>query len=550
MKKMKNTTKRLLSVVLALVLVLGLMPAVTMPANAATISGLSDSTIGLSGTVSRWSVGTNTLSCSITGEYKNYIFTKYYDNASETLTITNNKTGAAILSFDFSVSGQFGTGGTITVDGQAYSAATSTSYKKELAAGENITIKVNAKKNNAVNTVGISITKLSLVSAVADPVVTTFEAPAYGSYTVAYGDTTATMTPGTNSVTAENLPSVAYTLTAVPGSGYKLVGWYNVTLNKYVSLDTTYVAYFDQPYTIKAIIVPTSTAVFYVGGTYVAGLQEAIDYATANGQSQISLAMNGTVPAGNYTIPAGMTLLVPRDNAYTATGVNPVITTSFNTPSAYRTLTLADGAILTVNGNIECEAELTTMQGATNARPHGGRANGAYGAIYMSPNSNITVNSGANLYVWGYIYGNGTITANSGAKVYESMQVADFPGGSNLSEFVDSNTSKDEDGDGNAANDYVKSFFVSQYYVQNIEVALTIHQGAAEYIFAGMTVSVASLTYSIPAPPVEFIGANGMFQPQSGYVVKDYDPSTDRLVVDLYGDATIKSIVIDMSNTV
>ena len=548
MKNMKNTAKRLLSVVLVLAMVLSMIPALNLAANAATaLTGLADSTIGVSAdTASNWTVGTNSLSASITGKYTNLVITKYYAAASETLKITNNKSGNAILSFQFSVSGQFSTGSTATVDGTTYSAAaTNVAFEKELAAGGSVTVRLDAARNSSKNTIGISITGLSLVSAAADPVDTTFEAPAYGSYTVTYGETSTTMTPGMESVVVSNLPTVDYTFTATPGSGNKLVGWYNVTAGKYVSLDATYVGNFDTPNTIKAIIVPSSSPVFYVGDTYIIGLAEAIAYASANGKNVIALAMNGTVPAGDYTLPAGMTLLLPKDAAYTPMGANPDIATTASTPSAYRTLTMADGANLTVNGTIECEAQLTTLQGSNSARPHGGRASGAYGAVYMSPGSHITLNSGAKMYVWGYIYGDGTIDATSGSSVYESMQVADFPGGSNLAGFVDTSTGKDDDGDGNPANDYIKSFFISQYYVQNIEVALTIRAGAAEYIFASMTVS----STDIPAPPAEFIGANGMFQPKNGYVIKDYNPSTDRLVVDLYGDATIKSIVIDMSGT-
>ena len=542
---MKNTTKRLLSLVLAFALVLSLVPAMTLGAYAATISGLTDTSIGLSGGSSYWKASGNTLNGSVTGNKLGIYFSK-----SDTLTITNNKSVAATLSFKYSVSGYF-SGGYVTVDGTKHTAAVSNvEYSKELAAGASITIVVSADKSSgAANTMNIAMTDISLIQAGVSSVTTTFEAPAAGSYTVAYGDTTTTVAAGTNSQAIENAPTVSYTLTATPGSGNKFVGWYNVTLGHYISTATTFTVQYDTPNTLKAIIVPTTTAVFYVGGTYFTDLAEAITYATANSQTLISLTSNGTVPAGNYTIPAGVTLLIPRDDAHSASGANPAITTSATTPSAYRTLTLADGVNITVNGAIECEAELTTMQGSTSARPHGGRPNGAYGAIYMSPNSNISMSSGSNLYVWGYIYGNGTITANSGAKVYESMQAGDFPGGTNLSAFVDTEQNKDGDGDGNTTNDYIKSFFVSQFYVQNIEVALTIHTGAAEYMFAAMSVSALGTAYSIPAPPVEFIGANGMFQPQNGYVVKDYDPSTDRLIVDLYGDATIKSIIIDMSNT-
>ena len=481
---MKFSIKKLVSLVLALVMVLGLMPAMTLPANAAAISGLTDGTIGLSGKKSYWSASGNTISGSITGGW--------FSSKSDTLTITNNRQANATLLFSFSVSGE---SGSAKVDGTEYAIGATGSLSKELAPGASVTVSITGKANE---TASISITGLTLLSATTPT--TTFEAPAYGSYTVAYGDTTQTVSAGSASVSVTNASSVNYTLTAVPGSNGKFVGWYNVTTGKYLSLSATYSAQFDLDNTIKAVIVPKTMAVFYVGNTYVAGLAEALDYASANGHKQIALFMSGTVPAGNYTIPAGMTLLMPSDADYTAVGVEPTVTTSYTTPSAYQVLTLADGVTLTVNGTIECEAQLTTMQGAGSARPHGGRPCGAYGAVYMSPDSEIIVNSGASMYAWGYIYGEGTITANSGAKVYESMQVADFPGGSNLSGFVDTNTSDDKDGDGRGNNDYIKSFFVSQYYVQNIEVALKLYAGAPEYMYTSLTVSACGMSTNIAAP--------------------------------------------------
>ena len=64
---MKNTTKRLLSLVLAFALVLSLVPAMTLGAYAAAISGLTDTSIGLSGGSSYWKASGNTLKGSVTG---------------------------------------------------------------------------------------------------------------------------------------------------------------------------------------------------------------------------------------------------------------------------------------------------------------------------------------------------------------------------------------------------------------------------------------------------------------------------------------------------
>lgn len=549
---MKISMKRIAALVVALVMVIGLVPVMSNTVDAVALPGLSDSSIGLSvGADKWWSASENTITGSITGVKRS---STVYMNAADTLKITNTKPVAATLSFDFAVSGYFNISGSkITIDGTDYTAQTSGSFSKELAAGGSIEITISAARSNkGINTLDLEISKLSLLGANAGPLTTTFEAPAYGSYTVAYGAVEKPVTAGSASVTATNESTVEYTLIANPGDGYKFVGWYNVTTGNYLSTATEFAGYFDAEYTIKAVIVPEDTAVFMAGKNYYTDLNAAAAYATANSIKQITLVQSGTLEAvdGGYTIPAGITLLIPRDDEYTATPydkynkIAPESTTAADTPVAHKTLTMAEGASLTVNGIVDVEALHTALQGAANKVKYGGRVSGGYGAIYMSPNSTITVNNGGSLYAFGYVYGNGSITANSGAKVYEIMQVNDFPGGENLSEFVDKDPEDDDNDDGIPDNDYLKTFPFSQYYVQNIEVALTLMYGASEYIFtsihaAGVTIGTA----------VEFIGSNGMFIPASGSITKDYDPSTDRLIVDVDGDASVSSIVLDMAGT-
>ena len=551
---MKFSMKRLAALVLALVMVIGLMPVMNNTANAVDVTGLTDGTIGLSyvnsgqpnANTSGWTASGNTITGTLQGVQKSVI----YMAATSTLTITNNKSSAATLTFDYTFTTS-AAGGTVTIDGET---VTGGSFSKKLDAGESINIVVSATRGGSSkdNAMTISITNLGLASASTTAVTTTFEAPAYGSYTVAYGEELLTVAAGTASQTASNLPSVAYTLTATPGEGYKMVGWYNVTSGKYLGTDLTYTGYFEDPSTVKAVIVPESIAVFKVGSNYYSDLNEAVAYAEANSLTQITLVQSGILSEGSYTIPAGITLLIPMDADYTPTrtddedfGVAPEFTTEVVTPYAYLTMTMAEGASLTVNGTLDIESKHTSLQGGSNTRPNGGRPSGAYGAIYMNPNSSITVNDGANLYAWGYVYGDGTVAANSGAKVYEIMQVTDFPGGSNMSLFVDTDPTYDVDGDGNPANDYIKTFPFSQYYVQNIEVALTLNEGAAEYVYITMTAGGQSMGL-----PVRFIGEGGMFVPgEGGTIVKDYDPSTDRLNVTVNGDASMSGIALDLTGT-
>ena len=81
-------------------------------------------------------------------------------------------------------------------------------------------------------------------------------------------------------------------------------------------------------------------------------------------------------------------------------------------------------------------------------------------------------------------------------------------------------------------------FPLSQYYVQNIEVPMTIHCGAQEYAYT--TIYMESADY---ASSVNFIADSGaMFNLSSGYVIKKYDGETDRLIIDAYGDMTVSPI--------
>lgn len=557
---MKISMKRLGAFVLALVMVFGLIPVMNNTANAVDVTGLTDKAIGVS-----YALGNNpSTTAGVTAPVGNALTIvgggklvgSNYMISTNTVTITNNKGAEATLSFDYTLSGTFGT---VAIDGKNYTAATTSSYEKELAAGESITIKVTPKrtaKTTGGNDLTMTITNLTLSLANSGPVTATFEAPAYGSYTVAYGEQTLTVAAGTASQSVTNENSVGYTLTAVPGEGYKLVGWYDSDSGDYISTASSFVATFDKNVTIRPVIVPENSAVFMVGSdengyNYYTDLNEAVDYALANDYNQVTLVQSGILENNgkDYVIPAGITLLIPMDTAYTATGFDefgpaPEFTTEVVTPYAFLTLTLGEGVVLEINGTLDIESMHTTAQGSGSARPYGGRPSGPYGAIFMSPETSITVNDGGSVYAWGYIYGQGVVNAYDGAKVYELMQVLDFPGGGNMAGFVDNDLAFDFDGDTNPTNDYIKTFPFSQYYVQNIEVELNLYAGATEYVYIAMTAASISM-----GMPVQFIGENGMFSADNGVITKKYDPSTDRLEVTVDGDASMSGITLDMTGT-
>ena len=116
---MKQVFKRFLSLALAMLMVLTLLPAMTTTAWAANgdVTGLSNDNIGLSYSGDKedtWSAAGTTVKGSI--QSSSGCGTTHY---SSTLTITNKRSITAVLSFDYAINAQ---GGTIQVDGTAVTA--------------------------------------------------------------------------------------------------------------------------------------------------------------------------------------------------------------------------------------------------------------------------------------------------------------------------------------------------------------------------------------------------------------------------------------------
>ena len=444
---MKSTLKRFLSLVLCMCMVMALLPNVTMTAFAATsgtVTGLADENIGLSFTGDAddaWSAnGTSIIGAatSTSGcEGKNY---------KSTLTITNKKSTTATLSFDYSIEQN---DGKIQVDGTEVSSGAS--FTKELAANESVNVYIKSGSTTATK---ITLTNVVLVSNVNATV--TFEPAENGSYTVDGEPITAACTKTQNSMTA-------YQVVATPADDYQFMGWYDVTEGKYISTDAKTALNFDSDRTITARFVSKELALFETGGQVFDDLNEAVAYAQTNGQSKITLATDGSI-SGTYTIPTGITLLIPFDEAGTLYTDAPAAIRTAPDSKPFRTLTMSEGTSITVNGAISLGGRYFAAGGGQQGRPVGD-----YGYIKMADNSSITVKNGGKLYAWGFISGSGSVLAESGATVYEFYQIADFRGGSATSAM------------GN------KVFPFSQYFVQNIEVPLTLNAGANEQVSAAFS---------------------------------------------------------------
>lgn len=513
----KRIGRRLVSLLLTFVTVLTMLPAMTLPALAATsgpVTGLADENIGLSftgGVDNAWKAGGKQIEGHARSKPPKWFWESQTDYTS-TLTITNKKTTTATLSFDYVATLS---SGTIRVDSKTVQQNGTDSFSKELA--PNGTATVYIKSGSTSDDTKITMTNVTLVSADTTATVT-FQPAENGSYTVD-GKTI------TEEYTNAQSSSIAYKVDATPADGYRFKGWYDVNTGTCINTNATTALSFDSDCTITARFRSKDLALFETGGQLFDDLNEAVAYAQANSQNKITLASDGKI-TGTYTIPSGVTLLIPFDEAETLYTDKPESIEKYETPRAFRKLTMAPGSSITVDGAISVGGKHCHTMGSLGP-------SGPYGQIDMAAGSTITLRNGANLYAWGYITGDGQITAEFGATVYEYFQVRDWRGGTATSDMLGKKQ---------------KVFPLSQYYVQNIEAALTIQAGAAERTYISISVKGLFID-TVKTATIDFIGStNSLFRlGNGGTLTKKYDSKTDRTTYTTTGSASLDSLALGIS---
>ena len=436
-------------------------------------------------------------------------------NATQTIiTFTNNASGEAMIRFDFNING-----GTLEVNGVEQ--ATSGSYATgAIAAGGTLEVKLYSPESGA-NKVGdsgsLTLTNLEIIE---NNTVSVVIKPGTNGTVKVKG----TAISADTTVTTTYVEGVA--VTATPASGYKFIAWVDET-NTVVSAAANTTLHLSQNATVRAYFVTTSTNGYWLAGSKIhTDLENAI--AAAQAADGMVRLLDSTTLTKSVTIPAGVTVVIPCDTDMIFYGENPVAIARPNgtlaAPTAFRTLTMADGVVLTVYGSLEASARHYVAHGG---KFDGGRVIDKYGFIKMNTNSRIDVQSGGKLFAWGYISGSGKVNAYSGATVYEKFQVADYRGGGITSIIVPAGV-----------------FPFNQYYVQNVEVPETIHGGATLICNAGIYGS------EVIVSNLEFIGTNGMFNVGAGSTAtKRYDAASDRLIIDVDGQVALNSISLMDYNT-
>lgn len=507
----KRIGRRFVSLLLTFVTVLTMLPAMTLPALAATSGtlNLTDTSIGLSFTGDaevKWSADDTTITGSATSTAGSCGNSTAYES---TLTITNKGTTTARLSFGYAIEQN---SGTIQVDGTKVSA--SGAFTKELAPNETATVYIKSGSTAAATKITMTNVKLE-ASATAT---VTFQPAKNGSYTV-NGEA---ITTEAHTYTQSSL--IAYKVVATPNEGFQFLGWYDDTNKIYLRGSASSSIYVSSGNSEVTAIFRAKGTTFQEGTSDLKwdDLNDAIISTRNNGSEYIKQLKSYTI-SGEYTIPSGVTLLIPFDDAGTLYRETPEATKSDTKAKPFRTLTMASGSSITLESGaaISVGGQYYAASGGSK-----GKMVGPYGYIKMESGSAITVKNGANLYAWGFISGSGSVTVASGGSVYEWYQIMDFRGGSASS---------------NMGN---KVFPFNQYAVQNIEVPMTLYAGASE-----MACSAIDAAGGIKLSSIPFIGteSKGLFRLTSGSLTKAYDGSTDRMIYTIDGVAELSNLSLKLS---
>lgn len=492
--------KKILAIMMALTLVLGNVPAIAFAASAGT-NPLQDGTLAVSyeGTAVKVDEANGIVRVEAVPTMDASSLIPFYEGTTVTITLINQNDTQKILCFDYSVQGNKKD---LTIGGQAYSGTGTWTGVVDAGASVDVVLSGNDTDGLAKIAMGNFRFYDNDVKNV------TFAQAANGTVTAANAESTYE-----NGVAAE----------AVADAGYQFVAWVDEN-NQILSTEANTTLHPVQDCTVKAVFAAAEEPYFKAAGKLFTDLNEAAAYASESGTGVVVPLKDGTIPAGNYNIPVGVTLLVPFNAEETCYLDKPQTAgTEFTEPVTYCKLTFADGANLTVEGELSVSAKHTSGYNSTKT---GGTPTDSVGMIDLKKGSTITLTKGASAYAWGYIIGSGNIIAESGSKVYEIMQIADFRGGSQTL---------------NLLSTPVLPF--SQYYIQNIEAPLTLHGGAEEYAFTTLTATTGGMTVTSSAG-IQFIGTkDAMFALEEGTTVtKTYNPETDRLMLETNGNFALNSM--------
>ena len=257
----------------------------------------------------------------------------------------------------------------------------------------------------------------------------------------------------------------------------RLLGW---RVNGEMVYQTTYEYTLEKNMNIEAVFVPSEVTYNYSAGTYqykdtagnfvdlngqyIARDPECIDFYsdldTAFASEAVVVLLGNMTINGDYTIPSGKTLMVPR----AMTGAP-----AWDSKKNWYTPTISSAgrsvyATLTMNGNLTINGTLVVDGGQAKAN---GSVYGPYGVL--DAKGTVTVNSGAELYAYGIIKGTQNIDAYDGAKIHELMEILDMRHPMTVADLTSDN------------NKSMRLFPFNSIYIYSIEAPVVYHKGATLY---------------------------------------------------------------------
>jgi len=360
---------------------------------------------GVSGSATPNANNANKLDLSVSG-YKE----SGCDGAGSDLTVTVTNKSGKLMKVSFNCENDYAV---VTAGGETQSE----NQQFVLQAGEQFTITLHVDKpSSGLVTKEDSIT---FTTEIPKSVITAVPSP-YCDYTV-------------NGVAVEMNASERYVFQTEQGTtinlaatlpeGYTFLGWRISGADDLITdASTSFVSALETTvYPVFEVAERVDEQNFKVDDQYFAYWEEAMAYADSskstskvvavnkeNYELPNNLAANGLAGVGGvyvvgsatgieYIVPKGVTLLIPNDDANTVYTTLPGSSDSYAAaPKIHRTLTMASGASITVNGAIS----VAGMQCSNHNVYPPGTACGPLGYIHMQEGSNITINSGANLYAW------------------------------------------------------------------------------------------------------------------------------------------------------
>ena len=371
----------------------------------------------------------------------------------------------------------------------------------------------------------------------------TFAHDAHATYNVTYQDDETTphavskttdYTKAMNTVAKEHCTVVLDNLAT--DAGYTFQGW-EINGNL-VSCERTATLVITSEGTVKPVLGTTIAGNFQVDDAFFDDLTAALHAADVCAKKKVVIVKQDvTIEAGDYTIPAGVALLVPHKAECVDVMQYPeVVALTASTLAAYRTLTLKPGANIICNGTICVGGKILSASGGNKSA----YVTGECGVINMANGGHIELNNKATLYCWGFIKGQdmdqgnntqnvGTVTANNGATIWENFEVGDWRGGN--ASLAMYNYTKER-----------KLFPFQSYSIQNIEVPTTYKYGSLLRNYTNV--------YALQATngaAFSLIGSENtlfLLKDSESIIRKWYDPTTDLMCYELSGTAQLDALHI------